>query len=146
MLGLVALIIGLIIGLFLRVSLPANYGIYVALLILVLMDRILQAANRSKNPSSDDWIVVLGGAVADFLFASLLTGLGQQLGVPLYFAPIFGLGSRIFKRFQTLQTRLLQDVVRQRRKHRDDKEDPEAQDKITDFEIEQESEDGEKNT
>lgn len=110
MLGLLALIIGLIIGLFWQMNLPAAYSVYLALLILILLDRILQAANAVQREGSGDWIDILAGALADFALASLLTALGQQLGVPLYLAPVFALGNRIFTRFQTVQRRMLRSV------------------------------------
>ena len=110
MLGLLALIIGLVIGLFWQMNLPAAYSVYMALLILILIDRILQVANATTRESSGDWIDILSGALADFVLAALLTALGQQLGVPLYLAPVFAIGNRIFTRFHTVQRRMLRNV------------------------------------
>ncbi len=125
MLGLLALIIGLVIGLFWQMNLPAAYSVYMALLILILIDRILQVANATTRESSGDWIDILSGALADFVLAALLTALGQQLGVPLYLAPVFALGNRIFTRFHTVQRRMLRSVYSEVEEFRTKKPDPE---------------------
>lgn len=125
MLGLLALIIGLVIGLFWQMNLPAAYSVYLALLILILIDRILQVANATSREGSGDWIDVLAGGLADFVLAALLTALGQQLGVPLYLAPVFALGNRIFTRFRTLQRRMLRSVYSGVQGLRTQKPDPE---------------------
>lgn len=135
MLGLLALIIGLVIGLFWQMNLPAAYSVYLALLILILLDRILQVANAVTREGSGDWVDILSGALADLALASLLTALGQQLGVPLYLAPVFALGNRIFTRFQTVQRRMLRSVYSGVEDLRPQKPKPEQNDEHTQEEL-----------
>ena len=135
MLGLLALIVGLVIGLFWQMNIPAAYSIYIALLILVLLDRILHVANASADEDGGSLLDILSGALADLAIASLLTALGQQLGVPLYLAPIFALGNRIFARYQTVHRKMLRGVYRGVLDLRAQKVEPEENDKKTPEEL-----------
>ncbi len=109
MLGLLALIIGLLIGLFWNTSIPPAYWTYIALLILVIIDSLMYALAMYTRKIYDQRMVYLS-LVANFLLAACITALGDQIGLQLYLCPFFAFGVRIFQNFGRVLAALLENV------------------------------------
>ena len=99
-------IIGLIVGLFLGVLLPYNipqeYSIYIAVLILAILDSVL-GGYVSVYQGRFEIKIFLSGILGNSAIALALSFLGQQMNVPLYLAAVIFLGNRLFANFATLR-------------------------------------------
>lgn len=92
---LVAIIVGLIIGLFSSFSLPTVYYSYVTLIILVSLDSLIEAGRAFYNKNFSN-IYFLLKWLSDMLLAVLFKALGDALGVDLAIPIIIYLGMRMF--------------------------------------------------
>ena len=95
MIPLIGLLLGLLLGLFLNIEIPDAFSVYIGVLILALMTSMLGAiVARLKNEFSVHSF--LSGLVLNCAFALVLSGLGEQLELPLSFAAVFAFGNRMY--------------------------------------------------
>lgn len=92
---LVAIIVGLIIGLFSSFSLPTVYYSYVTLIILVSLDSLIEAGRAFYNKNFSNVFFLLKW-LSDIVLAVLFKALGDALGVDLAIPIIIYLGMRMF--------------------------------------------------
>lgn len=92
---LVAIIVGLIIGLFSSFSLPTVYYSYITLIILVSLDSLIEAGRAFYNKNFSNSYFLLKW-LSDMLLAVLFKALGDALGVDLAIPIIIYLGMRMF--------------------------------------------------
>lgn len=93
---LVFLAVGIVLGLFLPVQVPIQYAKYMSVAFLAAFDSILGAI-RSVLSGNYTHKLFLSGFIANTIMATLLTFLGDRLGVDLYLAAIVTFGVRIFQ-------------------------------------------------
>lgn len=93
---LVCLAVGIVLGLFLPVQVPIQYAKYMSVAFLAAFDSILGAI-RSVLAGNYTHKLFLSGFIANTIMATLLTFLGDRLGVDLYLAAIVTFGVRIFQ-------------------------------------------------
>ena len=103
-----ALLIGLVLGFYLPISLPVVYGRYLSIAILAALDSALGGLRASLEGSFES-LVFLSGFFANALLAALLTYLGDELGVPLYYAALFAFGYRLFQNIGIIRRLLLRN-------------------------------------
>ncbi len=101
-----ALAIGLLIGAFTPLSIPAAWSKYVAVAILAALDTGLGGI-RSGMENRFDLPVFISGFSANTLLAAGLTFLGDKLGIDLYLAAIVVFGVRIFENLAKIRRLLL---------------------------------------
>src|SRR2546430_8088783 len=94
-LPLLALVIGLLIGLQFSFTVPAEYATYTAVGILAALDAILGAIRAELNKAYDNR-VFLTGLLSNVALAIGVTFLGDRLGIDLSLAPIVAFGVRMF--------------------------------------------------
>lgn len=115
---IVAVIVGLALGLFLGFALdiayPAEYSFYITMGLLAAMDSIVGAV-RSMMEEKYNNLIFISGFITNGLLAMLLTYTGDKLGVPLYFAAIFVFGGRLFNNLAVIR-RLAIDKYFERKK------------------------------
>ena len=101
-----AVVLGLAIGIgagfILDISYPAEYSFYITIGILAAMDSIIGAMRAMMEEKYDNFIFITGFITNGFL-AMLLTYIGDELGVPLYFAAIFVFGGRMFNNLAVIR-------------------------------------------
>lgn len=105
-LPLIGLLIGLIIGSFFSITLPAAYTRYTAIAILASFDSVLGALRAEMQGEYDNGVFI-SGFLTNGLLAALLTLLGDRLGVELYYAAIVVFGVRLFNNLATIRRLLL---------------------------------------
>lgn len=105
-LPLLGLLIGLAVGMAFSLSVPAEYSRYTAMAILAAFDSVLGAL-RAELEGDFDNRVFLTGFFSNIILASLLTLLGDRLGVELYIAAIVAFGVRMFNNLAIIRRRLL---------------------------------------
>lgn len=93
---LASLIIGMVLGVFLPLHISINYAKYMSVAFLAALDSIL-GATRSVIAGNYTHKLFLSGFITNTVFATLLTMLGDRLGVDLYLAAIVTFGVRIFQ-------------------------------------------------
>jgi small basic protein len=100
------LLVGVVIGLMFSVSVPASAAPYTAMAILAALDSILGAA-RAELEHQYDGKTFLSGLITNMLLASMLTYVGDRLGVPLNNAAIVAFGVRVFTNLAQIRRLLL---------------------------------------
>ena len=106
MLPILGVIIGILVGMFLPYSLPVGYSIYIAVSILTALDTVFGGSVASLR-GVFNFKLFITGFFGNLLIALALTFIGEQLGLPLYYAAIFVFGSRLFSNFAALRGLLI---------------------------------------
>ncbi|MCD4785768.1 MAG: small basic family protein [Candidatus Eremiobacteraeota bacterium] len=104
---IMAIFIGIIIGIILPYDIPLVYAKYVSVSFLAGMDSVLGGV-RANMEGKFNFTVFSTGFVANALLAALLTFVGDRLGVDLYLAAIVTFGVRIFQNFAIIRRDLIQ--------------------------------------
>jgi small basic protein len=94
-LPVLALVIGVLVGLQASFTVPQEYARYTAVAILAAMDAILGAVRAELSKSYQNRIFI-SGLLANVALAVLLTYLGDRLGADLSLAAIVAFGVRMF--------------------------------------------------
>jgi len=107
---LIAMILGLIGGIFLgftlNISYPSEYSFYITMGLLAAIDSILGAA-RSHLEGKYNNLIFISGFITNAILAGLLAYLGDRLGVPLYYAAILVFGGRLFQNIAVIRRLLI---------------------------------------
>jgi len=102
MIPILGLIIGLVIGLVVPYSIPNGYSVYVAVVILTLLDSVL-GGTVAVYQGRFDLKIFISGFFGNVAIALALAFIGEQMDVPLYLAPVFAFGNRLFDNFSTVR-------------------------------------------
>lgn len=107
MIPLLGLIIGLIIGFFLKVDIPQVYAPYIAILVLAMLCSLTGAAKASLKGDFNTRSF-LAGLTMNSIFALVLTSIGEQLKMPLSYAAIFAFGHQMYYHLVIIRKLLLE--------------------------------------
>ena len=102
MIPIMGLAIGLLIGILLPYNIPEEYSLYVAVIVLAILDSVF-GGYVSVYQGRFELRVFLSGILGNSLIALALAFFGEQMNVPLYLAAVFAFGTRIFSNFSTLR-------------------------------------------
>lgn len=94
-LPLLALVIGVLVGLQFSLTVPTEYAPYTAVAILAALDAILGAVRAELNKAYDNRVFITG-LLTNVALAIGLTYLGTRLGVDLSLAAVIAFGVRMF--------------------------------------------------
>jgi small basic protein len=94
-LPIVGLLIGLVIGGFISIEVPAAYVKYFSIAILAALDSVFGGI-RSTMEGRFDSTKMISGFFVNALAAGLLAYLGDRLAIDLYMAAVFAFGVRLF--------------------------------------------------
>lgn len=114
----IGLMIGVLIGVFLKVDIPASFVYYVPVAILAALDSVFGGFRAGLEKKFDNEIFI-SGFFGNILIAIFLTYLGDMLNVPMYLAAVVVFGGRLFNNFASIR-RLLIVKGRERLKHREE--------------------------
>ncbi|MCK9217239.1 MAG: small basic family protein [Firmicutes bacterium] len=112
LLPLLGLLIGIIIGFLSPVTIPIQYSTYMSIAILAALDSVFGGI-RSSLENTFDVEIFISGFFANAILAAALTYIGDQLGVPIYYAAIFAFGVRLFQNFAIVRRYLLVKIKKQ---------------------------------
>lgn len=111
---LIAMILGLLGGIFLGfaldISYPTEYSFYITMGLLAAIDSILGAA-RSHLEGKYNNLIFITGFITNAILAGLLAYLGDRLGVPLYYAAILVFGGRLFQNLAVIRRLLIDKYI-----------------------------------
>ena len=103
---IVSVLLGVLIGFWLPISIPAKYSIYVAVMLLAAMDAAAGGINARMHHQFRGSLFV-SGALGNGLIAVLLAYIGERIGIPLYLAAVVVFGARLFQNFGEIRRELL---------------------------------------
>lgn len=103
---LLALLIGLVVGVLLPFNIPLSYAKYVSVSFLAGLDSVL-GATRAGMEGKFNFAIFSTGFISNTLLAAMLTFVGDRLGVDLYLAAIVTFGVRIFQNLAFIRRDLL---------------------------------------
>ena len=102
----VSILLGVLIGYFLPVSIPAEYSIYVAVMLLAAVDAAAGGINARLHHRFRGSLFI-SGAIGNGLIAVIITYLGERIGISLYLAAGVVFGTRLFQNFGEIRRELL---------------------------------------
>ena len=114
MIPILGVIIGLAIGVVLPYNIPAGYSIYVAVGILAALDAVFGGTVASMR-GVFELRLFLTGIIGNTIISVILTFVGEQLGIPLYYAALFAFGNRMFNNFGVLRRLLIDKYSKKNR-------------------------------
>ncbi len=114
MIPLLAIILGLLIGLFATVTLPNVIYSYVALAILCTIDSLIGAV-RARIGRHYSTMIFLTGWLGNLLVALVMNAIGDALGVDLALPVTILLGMRIFNNVAKLRRMWLKSMAKRQR-------------------------------
>lgn len=103
---LVAIVIGVLVGLYLPFTLPLSMAKYVSVSFLAGLDSVLGGA-RAGIEHRFNATVFVSGFITNLLLAGFLTYVGDQLGVEMYLAAVVTFGRRVFENLAIIRRDLI---------------------------------------
>jgi len=105
-LPIIGLIIGIVLGLYSKISVPVEYINYLSIAVLAALDTLFGGI-RSHLQATFDISVFVTGFFFNTLLAAGLAFLGVHLGIDLYLAAIFAFGVRLFTNIAVIRRILI---------------------------------------
>lgn len=105
-LPIVGLMIGLFLGFFTDLKIPAEYSNYLSIAVLAALDTLV-GGMRAHLQNLYDEKVFVSGFFFNIILAASLAFLGVHLGVDLYLAAVFAFGVRLFQNIAVIRRILL---------------------------------------
>ncbi len=106
LLPVIALLIGLLIGTFLPVSMPAEYAKYLSVALLAALDSVFGGL-RAGSEKKFDSTVFMTGFFTNALMAAGLVYIGERIGIDLYYVALLAFGLRIFQNLAIIRRHFL---------------------------------------
>ena len=101
-----SVLLGVLIGALLPWSIPAQYSIYAAVMLLAALDAAAGGINARLHHKFRGSLFV-SGALGTGLIAVFLTYMGERIGISLYLAAVVVFGTRLFQNFGEIRRELL---------------------------------------
>jgi small basic protein len=112
------LILGVLLGLYTSLEIPAVIAKYVSLALLASFDTLIGGLKSYLRNEFDEWIFV-SGFIANAFLAALIAFLGDRLGIELYLAVILVFGMRIFQNLAELRHALIEKLRQSGKRYED---------------------------
>lgn len=106
MIPIFGLILGIVLGMFIPITIPSAYFTYVAVAILAALDSVFGGVVAIMNKKFE-MKIFLSGFFGNALLAAGLAYIGDKLGIQIYLAAIFAFGNRLFLNFALIRRYLL---------------------------------------
>lgn len=100
---IIGLILGLVLGAFLKVDIPPEYARYTAVAILGMLDSVFGAI-RAQIEGKYDTVIFVSGLAFNMAIAVLITYFGDKLNLDLYLAILIAFTIRIFLNLGIIRT------------------------------------------
>ncbi|MCI5842172.1 MAG: small basic family protein [Clostridiales bacterium] len=101
-----SVLLGVLIGALLPWSIPAQYSIYAAVMLLAALDAAAGGIDARLHHKFRGSLFV-SGALGNGLIAVFLTYMGERIGISLYLAAVVVFGTRLFQNFGEIRRELL---------------------------------------
>ncbi len=110
---ILGLAVGILIGGFLQLNIPAEYARYTAVSIIGILDSLFGALKASTEKKYDTTIFVTGLAF-NMIIAVLITFIGDKLGLDLYMAILVAFMIRILANIGIIRTTTLDKFLKKK--------------------------------
>lgn len=107
--ALLGILFGLIIGFLIPISITAAYSIYFSVAILAAIDSVFGAI-RSSMENKFDPLIFVTGFFTNAVLAAFLAYIGDNLGVPIYYAAVFAFGVRLFNNMAIIRRQIVDNI------------------------------------
>ena len=101
-----SVLLGVLIGALLPWSIPAQYSIYAAVMLLAALDAAAGGINARLHHKFRGSLFV-SGALGNGLIAVFLTYMGERIGISHYLAAVVVFGTRLFQNLGEIRRELL---------------------------------------
>lgn len=101
-LPIIGLLIGILLGFYSEIKVPAEYINYLSIAVLAALDTLFGGV-RAHLQATFDIQVFVSGFFFNTLLAAGLAFLGVHLGIDLYLAAIFAFGVRLFNNIAVIR-------------------------------------------
>lgn len=102
----IGLCVGLALGHYYPLAIPATMTLYMAVGLLAALDSALGGV-RAQLTGEFHMGIFLSGTIGNALIAVLLTWLGEKMGIPIYLCAVVVFGARMFQNFGEIRRELL---------------------------------------
>lgn len=113
--ALLGIIVGLAIGFLLPLSFTTAYSVYFSVAILAAIDSVFGAV-RSSLDGKFDHVIFLSGFFTNAILAAFLAYIGDNLGVPIYYAAVFAFGVRLFNNLAIVRRQMIDEYRKNAKK------------------------------
>ncbi len=103
--------IGVFAGLNAPLLFSGSLTVYISVLIMAALDSLLGGL-RASLEHKFDLIIFLSGLFSNAILATLLSFVGDNLGLPLYYAALFVFGTRLFENTSIIRRILLAQYIK----------------------------------
>lgn len=110
LIAIIGIVLGLAIGYYIPVSIGVSYSIYISVGLLAAIDSVFGGV-RANLQDEFDTLIFITGFFTNAILATFLAYVGDNLGIPLYYAAVFVFGTRLFQNLGVIR-RLLLDKLR----------------------------------
>lgn len=107
--AILGILLGLAIGFLIPVSITAAYSIYFSVAILAAIDSVFGAI-RSSMDNKFDPLIFVTGFFTNAILAAFLAYIGDNLGVPIYYAAVFAFGVRLFNNMAIIRRQIVDNL------------------------------------
>lgn len=114
--AVLGILIGLGIGYLIPLSVTTSFSIYFSVAILAAIDSVFGALRTSRE-GTFDLLIFVSGFFTNAILAAFLAYIGDNLGVPIYYAAVFAFGVRLFNNLAIIR----RDIITNYRRKRDKK-------------------------
>lgn len=104
--ALFGIIVGLAIGYFIPININLTYSIYISVGILAGIDSLFGGV-RANLEDKFDTLIFITGFFVNAILATFLAYVGDNLGIPLYYAAVFVFGTRLFQNLAIIRRNLI---------------------------------------
>jgi len=118
----IGILLGILVGSFLKINIPPEYARYTAVAILGVIDSIFGAL-RSETEYKYDSVIFVTGLLFNMALAIFITYVGDKLNVELYLAVVIAFIIRIFLNIGIIRTTSIEKLraLRAKRKSQETK-------------------------
>ncbi|MBN2261019.1 MAG: small basic family protein [Clostridiales bacterium] len=100
--AIIGILVGVLLGYFIPINISGAFSIYLSVAILAAIDSLFGGI-RGNLEGKFDSVIFVSGFFGNSILALSLAYIGDQLGVPLYYAAIFVFGTRLFQNFSIIR-------------------------------------------
>ncbi len=111
---LFGLALGVVVGFYIPFTYPIDYSIYMSVAILATMDSIFGAIKAGLENKYDS-LIFISGFIGNALLATILTYIGDRLGLPIYYVAILVFGSRLFDNLSRIRRYIIVNLSNKKR-------------------------------
>lgn len=107
MLPIIGLLAGIVLGLVLRVPVPAWMARYLGIALLAALDSAIGGARANLEQKFNEKLFI-GGFLVNTTIAGLIVYIGDNLGIEIYLAAVVAFGVRLFQNLAIIRRHYFQ--------------------------------------